>query len=90
MSSLDKLPLFASDEEIAEAIVGKKLAPNWLKKALPALERLSGFPKVDPLHGGRPVPMIKNFYADYLGLACARGVPDGEEGSWKKAKRTNA
>jgi len=57
-SLLDKLPLFASDDEIAVAIVGKANATNWKRGALKAMEAC-GFPKVDALHGGRPVPLIK-------------------------------
>ncbi|NTI92244.1 hypothetical protein G6L78_01230 [Agrobacterium rhizogenes] len=89
-SPLDSLPVFASDRAIAEALVGKKDAPKWLSERLPALERVPGFPKIDALHGGRPVPLIKLFYDNYFALpANGKGLPDGkeDEGAWKKSKR---
>jgi hypothetical protein len=88
-SPLDALPLFASDRAIAEAIVGKKDAGKWLDR-LPTLERLPGFPKIDPVHGGRAVPLVRLFYSEYLRLpAEMKGLPDGEEdeASWKKRSR---
>ncbi|MDR7148033.1 hypothetical protein [Rhizobium sp. BE258] len=62
---LDQLPLFASDDEIAVAIVGKAKATSWKRGALKVMEA-RGFPKVDALHGGRPVPLIKKWYASYM------------------------
>lgn len=64
---LSKLPLFATDDEIAIAIVGKARASNWKRGALPILEA-RGLPRVDPLHGGRPVPLVRKFYDNYLGV----------------------
>lgn len=79
-SMLDTLPLFATDRQIAEAIVGKTNASKWLKERLPALEKVPGFPKADLLHGGRAVPLVKLFYANYLSLPkSGTGVPDGQE-----------
>jgi hypothetical protein len=43
---LDRLPLFATDDEIAIAIVGKKRASEWKRGALLILEA-RGFPRVD-------------------------------------------
>ncbi|WP_189343745.1 MULTISPECIES: hypothetical protein [unclassified Mesorhizobium] len=81
--ALDKLPLFASDLEIAVAIVGKNYASLWKRDALPVLER-SGFPRFDALHQGRPVPLIKQFYGLYFGLTQGFTLarPDGEEREW--------
>jgi len=88
-SSLDKLPMFASDREIAEAIAGKRNASKWLEK-LPVLETKLGFPKVDDFHGGRPVPLVRLFYINYLRLPRdMKGTPDGEddEASWNRSSR---
>lgn len=87
--SFDSLPLFASDYEIAVAIVGKKNAAGWVKERLPALAKLPGFPAVDAFHGGRAVPLVARFYDNYLGLA--KSFPqalDGEEdpAAWHRAK----
>ncbi|MDR7146176.1 hypothetical protein J2X43_004390 [Rhizobium sp. BE258] len=79
---LHGLPLFATDTEIATAVVGEKRAAEWVSKALPALEKLPGFPKIDALHGGRPVPVLNLFYENYLRLPSAKGLPDGVEGEW--------
>ena len=83
-----RLPLFATDAEIAIAIVGADRAQDWVKKALPALEKLPGFPKVDPLHVGRAVPLLNLFYENYLRLPSARGLPDGVEGEWSAKRRS--
>lgn len=82
-----RLPLFASDAEIAAAIVGKALAPKWVKDRLPTLAAKPGFPKIDDFHGGRPVPLVRSFYRSYLGITeNAAGLPDRGEGEWKGRK----
>ena len=88
-AALDKLPLFATDHEIAVAIVGKERAAYFRGAVLPTLER-RGFPAVDPLHQGRAVPLVRQFYAAYLGVTAgfAMAKPDGEENIWvPKRKR---
>lgn len=55
---LSNLPLFATDRQLAEAIVGKERATMWIKAVIPQLER-KGFPRIDPLHDGRPVPLVR-------------------------------
>jgi hypothetical protein len=85
-----RLPLFATDTELAAAIVGKALAAEWRRTVLPTLER-RGFPSVDALHKGRPVPLVRAFYNGYFGITAgfANAKPDGEENweSWKKPRR---
>jgi hypothetical protein len=66
-SPLDSLPLFATDDEIAIAIVGKKKASEWKRRALLILEG-RGFPRIDALHGGRPVPLVRKWYEMHMGL----------------------
>jgi hypothetical protein len=88
--TLAQLPLFASDEEIAVAIVGRSRAAKWAKERLPTLASKPGFPPIDPFHGGRPVALVWLFYANYLNLpADGRGLPDGkgQEGEWKRLRR---
>ncbi len=87
-SQLDNLPLFASDLEIAEAIVGKKFAEEWAKTRLPTLATKPGFPPIDEFHNGRPVPLVKRFYEGYLGLGYP-GAPPGaaNHAAWKSASR---
>jgi hypothetical protein len=87
---LDDLPMFASDRAIAEALVGRDAAEKWMVERLPTLASKPGFPPIDPFHGGRPVPLVKLFYANYLRLpAGGAGAPDGpeDEASWTRSRR---
>lgn len=87
---LSKLPLFATDREIAVAVVGKERASMYVKVVIPQLER-HGFPRIDPLHDGRPVLLVRRFYDGYLGITAGFQVaaPDGEEnlGVWDRSAR---
>lgn len=87
--TLDELPLFASDRDIAEALVGKAAADKWVRERLPGLANKPGFPPIDPFHGGRPVPLVKKFYEHYLGVVA--GVVKAEivedEGVWRRSRR---
>jgi len=91
--SLDALPLFATDKEIAVAVVGRQKSDYWVKVILPSLER-SGFPAKDPLHDARAVPLVQRFYDAYFGITAgiAMAKPDGEErfGEWRKRKTKSA
>ncbi len=51
----------------------------WIKAVVPQLER-KGFPPIDPLHDGRPVPLVRRFYDGYFGIttAVAAKRPGGE------------
>ncbi|WP_244483916.1 hypothetical protein [Rhizobium sp. Root482] len=83
-----RLPMFAKDLELAEAIVGKSEAAKWVKERLPTLAVKPGFPPVDAFHGGRPVPLVRMFYQSYLGVATGMvGSPDGEEGQWSRLRQ---
>jgi len=86
-SPFDRLPLFVTDRELAVAVVGKERATMWIKTVIPVLERKS-FPRIDPLHDGRPVPLVRRFYDGYFGITAGFNVamPDGEErlGMWKR------
>lgn len=88
---LSQLPLFATDQQLAVAIVGKDRATMWVKTVIPQLER-KGFPRIDPLHDGRPVPLVRKFYEGYFGITAGfnAAAPDGKEnlGMWKSRRRT--
>lgn len=75
---MNDLPLFATDQQLPVAIVGKERAAMWIKTVIPQLER-KGFPRVDPLHDGRPVPLVMKFYDGYLGITAGFAAVDGEE-----------
>lgn len=88
--TLDDLPMFATDRQIAEAIVGKDAAENWMRDRLPTLASKPGFPPIDAFHGGRPVKLVARFYDEYLGLgsptgSATRGKMDVE--AWKPSRR---
>jgi hypothetical protein len=79
--------MFASDQQIAEAIVGKSAADRWVKERLPTLASKPGFPSIDDFHGGRPVELVARFYRQYLGITTNQnGKPDGKEGEWRRSK----
>ena len=87
---LDDLPVFATDRQLAEAIVGKDAAEKWIQERLPTLASKPGFPPIDAFHGGRPVKLVARFYDEYLGTgtgssSAPRGVEDVS--AWKPSKR---
>lgn len=84
--SIENLPLFASDAEIGTVLLGSKRASEW--SALAALYERQGFPKVDPIMGGRYVPAIKAFFDKQYGVATlVPTAPDGIDRpeTWKPA-----
>lgn len=91
ITSLSALPLFATDQQLAVALVGKARAALWLKRTLPILEA-RGFPRIDALHEGRPVPLVKRYYDNYLGanasyVSTGASTPENPE-SWTAGPRT--
>jgi len=87
---LDDLPIFATDDQIAEAIVGKHAAEKWKRERLPTLASKPGFPPIDAFHGGRPVKLVARFYEEYLGTGAGSAIaPRGVEdrSAWKPSRR---
>lgn len=87
---LSKLPLFATDREIAVAVVGKERASMYIKAVIPMLER-QGFPRIDPLHDGRPVPLVRKWYNIHMGVDKSyvlTSLQDGKENpdAWRSAR----
>lgn len=66
--TLDQLPLFADDRDVAHAVVGPDLEKvrHWLA-SVPSLE-MSGLPKRHTVYG-RYVPAVRQFYERQYGLA---------------------
>jgi len=58
--TLDQLPAFASDDDLATALLGTGKITVF-RAVVPLLE-YRGFPKVDGLLGGRYVPAVKAFF----------------------------
>lgn len=65
--TIDRLPLFASDEDIGEAVLGVKRKGEFPALAA-SLERY-GMPKVNPTTGWRYVPAVRAFLDHMSGLA---------------------
>jgi hypothetical protein len=84
---LDQLPLFATDAELAGAILGDRRA-HWPKIA--TLLETKGLPKVNLLMGGRYVPAVKQFFDADNGVleAVLPSAPDGVEdlSAWKSPR----
>lgn len=93
--TFDALPLFATDRELAVAIVGPERASEWMKNSFPSLANRPGFPPVDPFHKGRAVPLVKLFYDHFIGITSAQqllaSVPREREKAnleiWTKSQR---
>ncbi len=90
--TLDDLPLFASDQDLAVAIVGPERAAAFLD-ALPTLEK-RGFVPTSMTFGGRYVPLVKRYFEATWGNATVTPhggvVVDRPEGPWinRRSKRS--
>ena len=77
----DRLPLYATDEAIGEAVLGADRSAEF--KGLAILLERQGMPKINPLMRGRYVPAVKDFFDSHNGLSkSAPAAPDGTEGEW--------
>ena len=90
-SSVESLPLFATDEIIGAALLGPDRVQEW-RQMVPLLES-RGLPKVDQLMGGRYVRAVINFFDREYGLGRDDGAPplapDGVENldAWKQKQK---
>ena len=88
---LSTLPLFASDDVLGAALLGADRVKEF-RQMLPLLET-HGFPKIDPLMGGRYIPAVQAYFDHQYGLDRDDGklslAPDGVEdfAGWKKQER---
>jgi hypothetical protein len=82
----DQLPLYASDEAIGEAVLGRDRRCEFA--GLASVHERRGMPKIDPVWGGRYVPAVKAYFDHVHGLSAV--VPlalDGVEGKFDDQKR---
>jgi hypothetical protein len=88
IQTLDNLPMFASEEAIAGALMGPGKNAEW-RQIAPLLER-RGFPTIDGLMGGRYTRAIKAFFDREYDVHGAAQVSSphapAELGSWKKQR----
>lgn len=79
--TLDKLPLFADDEQIGEAVLGKERAKEF--SALAKVRERDGMPPVSAFWGGRFVPAVDAFLRFDQGLTANKPLKEhGVEGTW--------
>jgi hypothetical protein len=88
---LEKLPLFATEQEIATALLGPGKVDHWQQIA-PLLER-RGLPTIDGLMGGRYTPAVRKFFdRNYRvgedGQVASTPHAAAELGSWQGKKNT--
>ena len=77
----DKLSLFAPDEQIGEALLGRDRRHEFAGMA--KLQEGYGMPKICTMYGGRYVPAVKAFLDAQYGLSAAPPLtPNGTEGSF--------
>lgn len=83
--TFDDLPLFASDKDIAEAVVGPDEADKRAWCASVASLEACGFPAPAKLYGKRYVPAVRAFYDRQYGPAGRAPTDSGrreEEARW--------
>lgn len=81
------LPLFADEAELARALLGER-SGAW--RELVPLYEARGFPKIDPMMGGRYVPAVKAFFdREYRLTERGPAAPQGTEGviEWNGRRR---
>jgi hypothetical protein len=94
VSSIQSLPLFPTEDEIATVVLGVGCAPEW--KAIAPLLEARGLPKIDTLMGGRYMPAVVAFFDHLYGLDQQRGeaplAPDGVEdfGKWNQRQKRHS
>jgi hypothetical protein len=92
-SSVESLPLFATDDEIGAALLGADRVQEWRQMA-PLLEQ-RGLPKVDPLMGGRYVPAVRAYFDHQYGLDRGGALPLARDGledfdGWRRKQKRPA
>lgn len=63
------MPLYPSEDEIARAVLGHGREKDW--PSIAAHDERRGLPPIDPVHGGRPWPLVEQFYHRLMGIGGA-------------------
>jgi len=90
--TIDELPLYPSEEQLAIALLGPERAHEW--PAIAKAEEKAGLPRISHQYGGRYRPAVKAFYdARHRMIEESASAPEEAEGEdfngWK-AKRARA
>ncbi|MGY3588009.1 hypothetical protein [Bradyrhizobium sp. USDA 4350] len=81
--SFDDLPLFASEDEVATALLGTGKITVW-RQISPLLEA-KGFPTIDAVMGGRYTPAIKAFFDNEYRISVVKPVASRESRECREA-----
>ena len=76
---VDRLPLYATDRELAPAILGERAA-EWQSRI--RFFEFKGLPKVNALMGGRYVPAVLAFFDRFESDRVSLPDGNGGEKSW--------
>ena len=92
-SSIQALPLFATDAALGAALLGDDRVQEW--RQIASMLEAHGLPQVDHLMGGRYVRAVVAFFDHQYGLnrgGDAPLVPDGVEDfdGWKRKQKRPA
>lgn len=84
--TIDRLPLFADDQMLGEAILGRRRAREF--SGIASLYESRGMPKISPVWGGRYVKAVLAFLDSNQGILDAKPPlrEDGIEGKWNSSK----
>jgi hypothetical protein len=88
-TSVELLPLFATDDVIGAALLGPERVQEW--RQIATMLEARGLPKIDQLMGGRYMPAVVAFFDHLYGLdrgGDAPLAPDGTENfeTWRQKK----
>jgi hypothetical protein len=74
----DHLPLYATDAQIGEALLGPRDAWQWTQLMVPALEK-RGLPALNAYNGRRYCPAVRSFLDRQEGVMQDAGRPAWNE-----------
>jgi hypothetical protein len=75
---LDQLPLYATDDQLARAIVGIGRVKAW--QHFVSIYEHHGMPKLHHILGGRYVPAVKKFLDIHEGVASSENTLPARDG----------
>jgi len=84
--TIHDLPLFASAEEIGEAVLGFERRKEF--RGMAEVYMRHGMPQFDLFWGGWYVPAVKAFFDSEYGIGGPRPMkPGGVKGEWQSGRR---
>lgn len=77
--------MYLSEAEIAKEVIGPNRLTEW--KALAIILERKGFPKIDPMFGGRYMPAVRKWLDEYNHIESIQRPRRGREQWPQKSKR---